>query len=655
MPGPAVERYEDFDLRIEKAADGRYRVRVSDLAFSDLGEAASEFVAPFTPGELETFLASVRVRGRDLQPVQLVPRQKLEELGGALFRAVFSGKVYEFWRASLHQVRKENIGLRVRLRLRDPDLVRWPWEYLFDPDEGFLALSSQTPIVRYLELPAKARSLGVGPPIRILVAIASPAGHVELDAEKEWQGLKKALAGLEQRKQVILDRLENASLSALQKFKEPFHVFHFIGHGTFETEDDEGVLLFEEEGGEAERVSGKRLASVLRKQSSLGLVVLNACHGARTSADAFGGVAQSLIWGNVPAVIAMRSIVSDRAAVVFAQSFYEALARRLPLEEALCESRQTLFAESGDPEWGIPVLYMRSPDGQLFGRHPIQRRIAVAGLTSLLLAALGLCGYLFSRGAVPPSPTNEANLVPLMQPPPRGSSEGCPPIEELGIVFKRIEPGKFTMGARGQGKDAKPHEVTLTQAFCMSQHEITQAQWEKVIGENPSEHRGSQLPVERVSWNDVQGFLRRLRPLAPKAGFRLPTEAQWEYAARGKSDHLFSFGDDPNRLPAFGNCESRSRDDRYDAIAPVGSFAPNDWGLYDMHGNVSEWTADWWAPYDSVPQSDPTGKPSGKLKARRGGSFQIKSENCDTARRNKSKPDARRGDVGFRIARDVVK
>ena len=173
MPSPAVDRYEDFDLRIDKAADGKYRVRVSDLTFSDLGEAGSEFAAPFAPHELETPLAGVKARGRDLPPVSPVPRQQLEEIGRHLFQAVFSGQVYGFWRASLSQARREDFGLRVRLRLRSPDLVRWPWEYLFDPDEGFLALSPRTPIVRYLELPAKGRSLGVESPIRILVAIAS--------------------------------------------------------------------------------------------------------------------------------------------------------------------------------------------------------------------------------------------------------------------------------------------------------------------------------------------------------------------------------------------------------------------------------------------------------------------------------------------------
>ncbi len=211
------------------------------------------------------------------------------------------------------------------------------------------------------------------------------------------------------------------------------------------------------------------------------------------------------------------------------------------------------------------------------------------------------------------------------------------------------------MGARGEGPDAKPHQVTITEPFCISEHEITRLQWERVMAEDPSKYKtGPDLPVELISWTRVQDFLQKLS-LDLKAKFRLPTEAQWEYAARANSSTLYSFGDNPLRLLRYGNCKSTGGDDHYDGPAPVGTFAPNDWGLYDMQGNVSEWVADWYAPYDLTPQKDPAGPATGTEKVRRGGSFAIKSEHCGVARRNKSAPSYKKDDIGFRIIRDVEK
>ena len=221
------------------------------------------------------------------------------------------------------------------------------------------------------------------------------------------------------------------------------------------------------------------------------------------------------------------------------------------------------------------------------------------------------------------------------------------------MVFKRINPGTFIMGGRGEGKDVKPHQVSITKPFCMSEHEITRLQWLRIMGEDPSKHkRWSTQPVESVSWIRVQDFLQRLQQKDSKAKFRLPTEAQWEYAARADTTTRFSFGDDPDHLSFYGNCKG---DDRYDGTAPTGKFRPNAWGLYDMQGNVSEWVADWYGPYSPAPQKDPKGPASGTERVRRGGSFIILQKNCGVARRNKMKPDKAKDDVGFRIIRDVEK
>ncbi|HEX4959637.1 MAG TPA: SUMF1/EgtB/PvdO family nonheme iron enzyme [Thermoanaerobaculia bacterium] len=642
----SIERYSNFDLRIEKGPDGLFRVRVSDLEHGHLGEAEARFTAPFVAGELERFLKEVGTRGRELDAPPPDLRKDVEKIGNDLFRAVFSGKVLEFWRQSLNEAERQKVGLRVRLRIREPELALWPWEFLYDPDLGFLALSPETAVVRYPEQPSKGRALGVKPPIRILVVTASPSGYAELEIEQEWQELKNSLAGLERRGRVVLQRLEKATFPALEEVRESFHILHFIGHGTFDAAQGTGSLVFETETGEAEIVPGKRLVDLLRNRKELRLVVLNACHGAVSSpTDSFTGVAQSLIWGGAPAVIAMRSTVADDTAIAFAQKFYKAVAGKVAVEEAVCRARNALFAKGETAEWAIPILYMRSPDGYIFGRPPKWKGKVAAASGAVLLGILAAAGYtrIHTRSEGP-------DLPPIA--PPHDSVKGCPPIPDLEMVFKRIGPGTFTMG--GEGGDAKRHPVTITKPFCMSAFEITRLQWNRLMHESPGKHnKWSNQPVDSVTWNRVQDFLHKLQETDPKAHFRLPTEAQWEYAARAGSASRFSFGDDPSELIRYGNCKSEVINDQYDATAPVGKFAPNDWGLYDMQGNVSEWVADWYAPYDGTRQVDPTGPTSGTKRVRRGGSYAIKAEHCGVAKRNRSAPDYKKDDIGFRIIRDV--
>lgn len=145
--------------------------------------------------------------------------------------------------------------------------------------------------------------------------------------------------------------------------------------------------------------------------------------------------------------------------------------------------------------------------------------------------------------------------------------------------------------------------------------------------------------------------MRNLQERHPEMGLRLPTEAEWEYGARAGSPTTFSFGDDVADLPRFGNCKGK---DRHPKLAPVGVYEPNDQGLYDMHGNVSEWTQDWHGEYPKGPVTDPQGPPAGTRKIRRGGSWDIKPENCGAGRRTRGVLDLRSGEVGFRLVREPV-
>ena len=231
----------------------------------------------------------------------------------------------------------------------------------------------------------------------------------------------------------------------------------------------------------------------------------------------------------------------------------------------------------------------------------------------------------------------------------------------LGMTFILLPAGTFTMGSPsselGSYSDERPqHQVTLTQPFYMQQTEVTQSQWEAVMGSNPSYFPGCPTcPVEQVSWDDVQVFLGYMNARG-EGTYSLPTEAQWEYAARAGSATAFynggitelSCGYDPN-LNAIGwycyNADSQTH--------PVAQKTPNAWGLYDMSGNVWEWCQDWFSSsyYDSSPSTDPAGPSSGSSRVLRGGSWSNSAKNCRSANRNNDGPDFSYDCLGFRLLR----
>ena len=169
-----------------------------------------------------------------------------------------------------------------------------------------------------------------------------------------------------------------------------------------------------------------------------------------------------------------------------------------------------------------------------------------------------------------------------------------------------IRPGKFMMGSsdseQGRWSEEARHEVTLSKPFYMGMTEVTQAQYEAVMGTNPSQFKGATNPVDSVSWNDATEFCKKLSEKTRQT-VRLPTEAEWEYACRAGTQTPFSFGDDPSYLGAYAWWGRNSAKTTH----PVGQKKPNSWGLYDMHGNVEEWCADWWEECPKGPVTDPAG------------------------------------------------
>ncbi|MDP0500485.1 MAG: SUMF1/EgtB/PvdO family nonheme iron enzyme [Verrucomicrobiota bacterium JB022] len=234
----------------------------------------------------------------------------------------------------------------------------------------------------------------------------------------------------------------------------------------------------------------------------------------------------------------------------------------------------------------------------------------------------------------------------------------------VGMQLALIPAGTFTMGSptseARRDADEIVHEVTLTEPFFMGTTEVTQAQWRAVMGEgvavNDEGFAGPDLPVHSVSWEQAKAFADKLSELEGHR-YRLPTEAEWEYAARAGSKSAFSSG------PALDGTQAQVYDQERNpanAPAPVGSFTPNAWGLYDLHGNVWEWTADWFGPYASEAVENPTGATQDSfsridlaLKALRGGSWYDEADKARSANRWGSSPSAGANYIGFRVVRDV--
>ena len=361
-------KYLDFDLLIERSVD-RYRARVLD---SPAGEASIEFAPPFSESEVDAFFVQIgQTRSFETQQTR-----QIQQFGQSLFEAVFSGPVRDRLRLSLGEANVQGAGLRIRLRLADtPELGNLPWEFIYDPGQNrFLALSVDTPVVRYLETQQLAQPFAVQPPLRILAMICGPKDFPRLDVDREWENLQASLKDLQGWNLVDLHRLSPPTLSALQQQlrRGQYHIFHFVGHGIFSKTDQDGFLLLENELGEGHRLSGRDLGTLLHDERSLRLVVLNACEGARSALnDQFAGTAQSLIQQGIPAVIAMQFRITDKASITLAHEFYGALADGYPVDAALTEARKAIKTEGNDLEWGTPVLYMRSPDGQIFDVAPL--------------------------------------------------------------------------------------------------------------------------------------------------------------------------------------------------------------------------------------------------------------------------------------------
>jgi len=243
----------------------------------------------------------------------------------------------------------------------------------------------------------------------------------------------------------------------------------------------------------------------------------------------------------------------------------------------------------------------------------------------------------------------------LRQPEPVNPQDGFPASytdQFTGMEFILVPSGSFTMGSpdneKGRGDDEGPAHTVILDSFYMGKYEVTQAQWQQVRGSNPSHFKGHPgLPVENVSWNDVQVFIKRLNKKTGRK-FRMPTEAEWEYSCRAGSVAPFCCGSDNRTLIEYAWFDMNSGGETHVA----GTRLPNNWGMYDMHGNVNEWVGDGRRGYLSRTVRNPHGISSIKKALFRGGSWLYPAYLCRSANRMAGEKDFRSHIIGFRLAID---
>ena len=267
-------------------------------------------------------------------------------------------------------------------------------------------------------------------------------------------------------------------------------------------------------------------------------------------------------------------------------------------------------------------------------------------MKTLRLIGFGLFAVLLSFVMVSCSGDDDDDVTPETDPTPEKENRT---FKVGGVEFTMVyvEGGTFMMGsdyADAYFDNEKPvHQVTLSDDYYIGQTEVTQALWTAVMGSNPSHFKGNNLPVEEVSWNDCQEFIGRLNQITGE-NFSLPTEAQWEFAARGgnySKGYKYSGSNDSDAVTWYENTGNKTH--------PVGTKQANELGIYDMSGNVWEWCYDWYGPYSSAAVTDPSGPSSGSDRVNRGGSWGNNATSCRCSYRYHYSPRSANYYLGLRL------
>ncbi len=390
------------------------------------GDGRAQFELPFGKDDLQAITAVVSRPRSSRRRMETEQSAQAREFGKGLFDLIFQGGARDALISSLaHAQSVEDRGLRVMLQLDGaPALRNVPWELLWDrPD--FISISAYTPVLRYVDPSLRRLPVEVPQPLRILGMVSSPGDVASLDVENEKEQLESACERLRASGLLEIEWVHEASLSGLLdclKSGTRYHVFHFMGHGDFDEQAEDGVLLFEGHAGRSQRVPGAKLGTIIRDHHTLRLAVINACEGARTANDS-SGVASSLMEYGLPAVIAMQFEISDVAAICFARCLYGSLARGNAVDTALADARLGMFAENHALEWATPVMLTSVDDGQLF---KLQTMPAAAGAGAKTPAAAPREGRAEATKRVTAEPAPGPSTSHPGQP-ARGAFDAAPP------------------------------------------------------------------------------------------------------------------------------------------------------------------------------------------------------------------------------------
>jgi formylglycine-generating enzyme required for sulfatase activity len=271
-----------------------------------------------------------------------------------------------------------------------------------------------------------------------------------------------------------------------------------------------------------------------------------------------------------------------------------------------------------------------------------------SGFDDLLKAVAGILG----RPMQPGQRTNEVRDIEpekvhiSIEEPEKIAKQG----NSIGMKFTRIPAGEFYMGSEESDVEEPVHKVRIKKPFYLGTYPVTQREWKAVMGDNPSFFKGDNLSVEQVSWGDVQEFIRKLNEKEGTDKYRLPSEAEWEYACRAGTTTRYSFGDDESELDDY----AWYYDNSGNKTLPVGQKKPNPWGLYDMHGNVEEWVQDiWHDSYDGAPTDGSSWERDGADRVIRGGCWADYAGACRSAARDLGGPRNRGSGLGFRLLQEL--
>jgi formylglycine-generating enzyme required for sulfatase activity len=699
-----------WNYRICVANYERVQVQKCNDKNQSLGEPSGLFRYQYKLAEITPMLATAR--NNELQN----PSQT-RAIGEVLFEILFDDRLLQDFVNFYHRVvQQEKQLLRVELDIDEqgmPEIAALPWEFMCVParaNSGTIWLGTVPDLVfsrrRSQWIPAAAIQLQKDEKLRIALAISAPQDLSPVAYEPVQEALEKLAIELADRVELlpILQSANPETVDALLA-KKP-HIFHFIGHGRLVNENNReiGQVAFVEPEFEEARWVDADYFSELFNQHRPGVVMLQACEGGMLSASqAFVGVASRVVQQNIPVVVAMQYEVTNSTACRFSRRFYQQLVQGDPVDIAAQYGRRAIAlgpTQYQKRDFATPVIFMRVQDGYLFKREErsnnsnnlekfptdlqFTRQEKLPIISTPRQGREGLEEQQNTKLIIPSIPGTQAFEFITVTIDAKGKEissyqkQTKSLIEDLGkgvmLEMLVIPGGDFLMGSlESEGKrstNERPQHSVTVKPFLMSKTPITQEQWREIaclkeevhqkLKLRPSNLGGKKHPVTNVSWYDAIEFCARL---SQKTGheYRLPSEAEWEYACRAGTTTPFHFGETiTSNLANYDGrylWSSEPQGIYREKTNSVDSFqVANSFGLFDMHGNVWEWCLDsWHESYDGAPTNGDEWLDGSENQTHviRGGSWRNEPLRCRSASRwynNTNKPSQ---NIGFRIVRSL--